>query len=173
MIYWGSWKEYKLIQIYETAKVVTKDIKFGENCVIGDFAFVAPRKLVMADGSQIGPHAILSGGGEIYLEESSVVGFGVKLICATDSTSAPFMCESAPPDKRDIVRGSITLGERAYIGSGAVICVSKEHPHIMIGDYSVVGALTYLDRSLDPFKVIYPKKDYVEKKRVLDSRLNG
>jgi len=156
-------------KIFETAKIVqeNREIIIGENCLIGDFAFIAPRKLVMMDGSQINPHAVLASGGDIILGKFSAVGFGTKLIPATDSTSARYMCEAAPTGTRQVIRGSITLGEGAYIGSGAVVCVTKEHPHIVIGDYAVVGALSYIDKDVPPYTIIHPQIiKYVTKQRV-------
>jgi acetyltransferase-like isoleucine patch superfamily enzyme len=151
--------------IFPTSKIVSKEMEIGKKCLIGDFAFVAARKLIMMDGSQISPHAIIGGGGNVTLSKYSVVGFGAKLFPATDQTSAEFMCEAAPPEKRDVIRGSITLGEGVYIGSGAVICVSKKCPNIEIGDNTVVGSLSYIDESLPANIVIHPKIQYTIKKR--------
>lgn len=155
-------------KIYERAKIVddeTHNVKLGKNCTIGDFAFVAPRQLVMADGSQISPNAILSGGGKVFLGINSVVGFGSILITATDSVDAKYMCEAAKPDEREIVRGSISLGEGAYIGSGAVVCISKRCKDIVIGAYSVVGSLCYIDKSVPSHTIIYPKVEHIIKPR--------
>ncbi|MEM2146019.1 MAG: hypothetical protein QW279_11710 [Candidatus Jordarchaeaceae archaeon] len=154
-------------RIYSTAKIVEEghDILIGRNCLIGDFAFVAARKLVMEDGSQISPHAIISGGGEVYLGKFSVVGFNAMLIPATDSPFAKYMCESKPQEERQIIRGSIRLGEGAYIGSGAIVCVSKKSPNIEIGDYAVIGALSYIDKSVPPKTIVHPILKYRTKIR--------
>jgi len=149
-------------KIYETAKIVQDghEIVIGENCLIGDFAFVAARKLVMEDGSQMSPHAIIGGGGEVYLGKFSVVGFGAILLPATDSPAGRYMCEAKPEEEREIIRGSITLGQGAYIGSGAVICVSKKCPHIKIGEYAVVGVSSYIDESVAAGIIIHPIMKY-------------
>lgn len=158
-------------RIYETAKIVDRgswgpaEITIGKNCLIGDFAFVAARKLEMMDGSQIGPHASVTGGGEVTLDRLSVVGYGVRLISGTYSTRGEYMCEAGPPEKRRLIIGSITLMEGAYIGANSVICVSERCRDIVIGPHAVVGALTYIDESVPPRTVIYPKKNYVEKRR--------
>ena len=135
---------------------VGHELVIGKNCSIGQFAFIAARKLVMEDGAEICPHAILGGGGDITLGKYSTVSYGTKLIPATFSTDGKYMNDNIP-EKSKIIRGSITLGEGAYIGSGAVVCVSKKCLHIKIGDYAVVGALTYLDHSLPANTIITPK----------------
>ncbi len=158
-------------KIYETAKIVdsgswgSAEIEIGKNCLICDFTFIGVKKLIMREGSQIGLYASIHGGGEVTLGKYSVVGYGVRLISGSDSTSAKYMCDAAQPSEREVLIGSITLGEGAYIGTGAVICVSKKCPDIEIGDFSVVGALSYIDSSVPNRTIIHPRKDYVIKKR--------
>lgn len=149
-------------KIYPTARIVEdgREISIGKDCLIGDFAFVAARKLLMEDGSQISPHAIIGGGGEVQLGKFSVVGFGAILIPATDTPSGRFMCESISEEERQIIRGSISLGEGAYVGSGAIICVSKKCPNIKIGENVVVGAMSYIDESVAPNTIIHPVMRY-------------
>lgn len=156
-------------KIYPTAKVFTKNrtVIIGKNCFIGQFAIVAPRKFIMMDGSQVNPRALLSGGGDITLGKRSVVGYGAILIPSTDRPEARYMCESAPSKKRKVLTGSITLGEGVYIGSNAVICISPKCPHIIIGKYAVIGALTYIDKSIPPYTIVHPKVELVMKKRVI------
>ena len=152
--------------IYPKAVVKPKTSEMiGKNCSIGDFAFVVPRVLEMEEGSQIGPHAIVSGGGEVYLKKYCVVGFGATLIPATDTKEAKYMCEAGPEEDRDIIRGSITIGENAYIGSRSVICVSRRCPDIVIGKGAVIGSLSYIDRSVPENTIIRPDIKYIVKKR--------
>jgi len=145
-------------RIYEPVVIlkVGHELIIGKNCSIGQFSFIAARKLVMEDGAEICPHAILGGGGDITLGKYSTVNFGAKLIPATFSTEGRYMNDNIPKKSR-IIRGSITLGQGAYIGSGAVVCVSKKCLHIKIGNYAVVGALTYLDHSVPANTIIHPK----------------
>lgn len=154
-------------RIYDTARIVKADheITIGDNCLIGDDCFIGPRKLVMKDGSQIAPHAILSGGGEIYLGKNSVVGFNSMLICATDTVQGQYMNEASEPGKRQMIRGSITIGEGCYIGSGAIVCVSRKCKDIKIGDYSVIGALSYIDDSVPANMLIHPRLVYERRMR--------
>ena len=157
------------VRIFQPVVMLDEDKQFiiGNNCLIGQFAFVAPRKLVMHDGSQISPHAILCGGGEIELRKNSVVGFGSVLIPATDTTEAEYMNEAAPPDKRNIIRGKIVLGDGAYIGSHVVICVSRKNPEIYIGDHSVIGSFSYIDKSIEAYMIVHPKQELIFKTRMI------
>ena len=154
-------------KIYETAKIVEEghEIIIGENCLIGDFAFVAARKLTMEDGSQISPHAIIGGGGEVRLGRFTVVGFGAMLLPATDSPSGKYMCDAKPEQERKIIRGSIVLEEGAYIGSGAVVCINAKHSDITVGKNAVVGALSYIDKSIPADTIIHPVIKYQKTRR--------
>lgn len=155
-------------KIYAEARVLENEdhvVELGKNCSIMDGTFVAARKLVMEDGAQISPHAVIGGGGEVHLGKYSIVGFGAILIPATDQVVAKYMAEAAAPTKREILRGSITLGEGVYVGSGAIICVSKREPNIKIGDFSVIGALSYIDTSVPPNMIVYPKQELVYRRR--------
>jgi acetyltransferase-like isoleucine patch superfamily enzyme len=157
-------------KIYETAKIVSdgdREIDIGDDCLVGDFAFIAVKKLVMRDCSQISPHAIVSGGGEAELRKYSVVGFGVQLITGTDTTEGKYMCEAASKEYRTIIRGKITLEEGAYIGAYAIVCVSKRSPEIVIGEHAVVGSMSYIDKSIDPFTIVYPVQNLKYKIRVV------
>jgi len=157
-------------QIYPTAKIVntTNDpakFRIGKKCIIGDFVFIALKRLRMGFGSQIAPHAMLSGGGEVIMEPFSVIGFGSHLITGTDTTRGKYMCEAASKEFRNVIRGSITLKKGAYIGSNAMICVCEEYPDIVIGENSVVGAFSYIDKDIPPNIIVYPKQELVFKPR--------
>ncbi|MCJ7761481.1 hypothetical protein MUP59_10145, partial [Candidatus Bathyarchaeota archaeon] len=161
-------------KIYPTAKIVDScKLEMGEHCIIGDMAFIAVQHLKMEDGAQIAPHAIVSGGGEVYMEAYSAVGFGSQLITGTDSPEGELMCEAAEPSQRKVIRGSITLQHGAYIGSGAIVCVSKRQQHIVIGENAVVGALTYIDESVDPYIVVHPDPTLIYKDRRTGEKVQG
>ncbi len=154
--------------IYEPVVILDDEkhqVIIGENCHISQFAFIAARKFVMMDGAEVGTHAILGGGGDITLGKFSTINYGATLIPATFSTKGQYMNDRIP-QKSKVIRGSITIGEGAYVGSGAVVCVSEKCLHIKIGDYAVVGALSYIDESVPPYTIIYPKKQYIVKRRV-------
>lgn len=155
-------------KIYATALVNPGELgktSIAPKCIIGDFAFVMPRILQMEEGAQIGPGAIVSGGGTFFMKKYSVLGFGAIVITATDTPQGKYMCEAAPMKERDIIRGSVTLEENSYVGSGATIIVSREFPDIVIGKNSVVGAMTFINRSVPEDTIIYQSIKYIIKTR--------
>ena len=58
------------------------------------------------------------------------------------------MADAAPLEKRQVVRGTIYIGNNVFIGSGSVITVSADNDNISIGDNAVIGALSYVDRNI-------------------------
>lgn len=144
---------YEPVSFVETEKheyIIEKD------CSIGQFTFIGARKFWMFAGSQIGPQATVGGGGDVYLGKYSVVGFGARLFPATDTAEGAYMCDSKPESERAVIRGSIHIGEGAYIGANAVVCVSKKYPDIHIGDFAVIGAGSYVDRDVPKNVVMHP-----------------
>lgn len=153
------------------------EVHIGNNCSIGQFSFIAARKFIMEDNSEIGPSVIIGGGGDVTLMKSSTVTYGAKLIPATFTTEGKYMNDNVHNGISPLVdtityepntcmiRGSITIGEGAYIGSGAIICVSDENPHIKIGDFAVIGALTYIDEDVPARSVVHSNKALIWRKR--------
>jgi acetyltransferase-like isoleucine patch superfamily enzyme len=123
----------------------------------------------MEEGSQISPHAIIGGGGDVHLGKFTVVGFGAMLLPATDSPAGKYMCEAKAEEERKIIRGCITLEKGAYIGSGAIVCVSAKHPDIRIGKNTVIGALSYVDKSIPANTIMHPVIKYHKMSR----KING
>jgi acetyltransferase-like isoleucine patch superfamily enzyme len=151
-----------------------RDIIIGPNCRIGQFAFIAARKLLMDEGAEISPLVAIGGGGEVHLCRYSTVDYGAKLIPATFTTSGKYMNDAKlcdDPKDTDVLRGSITLKEGAVVGANAIVCVSKRCPDIIIGEFAVIGSGSYIDHSIESYTIVHPRKkfpsDYVVKKRVI------
>lgn len=165
-----------MIKIDKTAKIwqpttileTDREIDIGPECRIGQFCFIAPRKLVMERGAEISPQATLGGGGDIIMHKYSCVDFGARLIPATFTTDGLYMNDAMlkkDPKKVDVVRGSITLLEGAVVATNAIVCVSRDDPHIMIGMHSVIGAGTYIDKSVPDNTIVRPVKTMWEEMR--------
>jgi len=131
----------------------------------------------MEEGAEISPLVALGGGGNVHMGKYSTVDYGAKLIPATFTTQGKYMNDAIMnelPQRLaelggviEVVRGSITLEEGATIGANAVVCVSRRCPNITIGAFSVIGAGSYIDHSIAPNLVMFPKrKDFVVKQRL-------
>lgn len=154
---------YQPISIVDDAKHF---VDIGENCRIGQFTFIGARNLIMKKGAEIGACVVIAGGGDVTMEEFSTVNFHSTLIPSTFTTDGQFMNDVAA-DKSVAVRGSIRIGKGAYIGSNAVVCVSKKNPNIRIGDHAVIGALSYIDHDIEANTIVRPRTTFEMKKRIV------
>jgi len=135
--------------IYQTAKITAQTrVELAEDSWIGDFVFVHLSRLRLGRGSQVNPFASLTGGGEVFVGDYSVIGYGARVISGTDTPEAEYMADKAPKQGRRVVRGSVKIGNNCFIGANAVICVSQRSQHVEIGDNAVIGALSYVDRNV-------------------------
>lgn len=156
------YKVSKYARIYD-ARIVKAEhnIEIEDLCMVCDFAFIGARNFRMEKGSQVGMGAIIAGGGDVTLKQYSTVGSGAMLIPATESVHAEYMCDSVEEGNnsgRKVTRGSITIGEKAYIGVGAIICISEKEPHITIGDNTIIGAGAYIGKSVPSNMVVIPEQ---------------
>lgn len=149
----------KTAKIWEPTTILKehRNIDIGARCRIGQYCFIAPKTLRMDEGAEISPLAVLGGGGDIYMCKFSTVDYGAKLIPATFTTNGEYMNDAMAEideSKVETVRGTIVLEEGVVVASNAVVTVSKKHRNIVIGENSVVGALTFVDRSVPPNTVL-------------------
>lgn len=152
---------YQPVTILDDAKHV---VEIGENCRIGQYTFIGARNFTMKEGAEVCPCAVIAGGGDVVMKEYSTVNFHCTLIPSTFTPDGEYM-NDVVPEKSVSVHGSIEIGKGAYIGSNAVVCVSKENPHIHIGDRAVIGSLSYIDHDVEPNTIVHPKIIYDVKKR--------
>jgi galactoside O-acetyltransferase len=135
--------------IHQTAKITPQTrVEMAEDSWIGDYVFVHLSRLKLGRGSQVNPFASLTGGGEVLVGDYSVIGYGARVISATDTPRAEYMADKAPKEGRRVIRGTVKIGNNCFIGANAVICVSERDQHIEIGDNVVIGALSYVDKNV-------------------------
>jgi len=150
-------------QIFEPVTIVHKEeISIGKNCSIGQFCFIGCKDLTIMDEVEICPQVTISGHGKVTIGRGATICYGARIIPSTMDKKFTYMNDLVrhkSPNLSDVISGSITIGEGAYIGSNAVICISEKHPNISIGDFAIVGALSYLDKSVLPHAVFHPNNN--------------
>jgi acetyltransferase-like isoleucine patch superfamily enzyme len=157
----------KLRSVYKTAKITPETkLEMAEDAWIGDFVFVHLEQLILGKGSQIGAFASLTGAGNVEIGDYTTIGYGVRVIAGTDSTEGRYMADQAPLAERNVIRGTIRIGSGCFIGANSVVCVSRRHPNLEIGDNAVIGALSYVDQNVPansigwgaPFRVVKERR---------------
>lgn len=158
------------MKVYPTAKIApTAWVDAAEDAVIGDFVLVALHHLTMGEKSQINAHASLTGMGEVEIGKYVVVSYGVRLITGTDQRNSDYMCNGMPLEKRHVIRGKIVLEDNVFIGANAVVTVTRKNPEIIIGENSLIGAGSYIDKNVDPNTFLRPKQNLFIGRRFLNT----
>ncbi len=153
---------------YSTAIVSDRtELNAHADAIVHDFVLVTCRRLIMDKGSQINAHSTLAGRGAVYIGENAVISYGCTLLTSSDSPDAEFMNDIMPMYIRNVKTEDIRLGEGSFIGAHSVIM-----PGVSIGPRAVVGALSYVDKSVPagavgwgrPFQVRWWRKPFKEEK---------
>jgi len=140
--------------IYSGARFrVNMTLIMEEDTFIGTNAVILVPKLTMKKGSQINAGAIIAGKDEVVLEENVVISYSCVLLTATDSPEGKFMNDASPEKDRIIKRGPILLRRNCFIGSLSLIM-----PNVTIGENTVVGAQSYVAKSLEADLVRIPSQ---------------
>lgn len=75
------------------------------------------------------------GGGRLHVGDYVALTSGVKIHTGSNSAAGQSMSSSAPSSMQVIERGEVTIGDFAFVGSGAQILMG-----VTVGEYAVVGA---------------------------------
>jgi carbonic anhydrase/acetyltransferase-like protein (isoleucine patch superfamily) len=123
---------------------------------LGDHVRIDPFCVLSAAGgaefgsyTHIGSHCSLSGAGRLVLEDFSCLSHGVKLFSSRDDFSGQSMTNaSVPVHLRNVVQGDLHIGRHVVVGAGTVVM-----PGVTIGEGCAVGALSFVEVSLDPWGI--------------------
>ena len=131
-----------------------------ENISIGSNVRIDGYTLVTAEGSgwlnlgsfiHIGAHCCLGAGAGISMEDFSGVSHGCRLYSKSDDYSGKYLTNpTVPEDFTGVTSGEVRLGRHVVIGSGTVVL-----PNVTIGEGSSIGALSLVNRSLEPWGVYF------------------
>jgi acetyltransferase-like isoleucine patch superfamily enzyme len=153
-------------RIHPGAKLANvSNLELGAEVTIMAHTFVnAGNQTSIGARSQINAGAILAGGGVVEIGEDVTIGYGALLLSGTDSPEGRFMNDLQAISQRAVRRGKIIIGDRAFIGSKAVISMNKEGI-VEIGAGAVIGSGCYIDKNIGPNLIIHPTVQYDVRKR--------
>jgi len=128
-----------------------QSISLGDHVRIDDFSILSG-DIRLEDHIHIGSHCTLHGGdGETPITMQSFSGLSarVSIYAKSDDYSGEWMTNPMVPAKfTNVISKAVTIGRHAIIGTGAVVL-----PGVTIGDGVAVGAMTLVNKSLDPFMI--------------------
>ncbi len=161
----------------ENVQIATNCTIIGvENIAIGDNVRIDGYCSIVAAGDgyvdigsyiHIGAYCLLSAGAGIVMEDFSGLSHGVKVYSKTDDYSGRHLTNPMVPEKYlGITSGEVRFERHALIGSGTIVL-----PKVVVGEGSSVGALSLINKSLEPWGVYFgapAKKIKARSKRLLE-----
>lgn len=75
------------------------------------------------------------GGGKLIVGANAALTSGVRIVTGSNTAAGRSMSSAAPVEMQRVERGSVQIGECAFIGAGAIIL-----PGCHVGQYAIVGA---------------------------------
>jgi len=124
------------------------------NVMIGDNVRIAKRCSVFGS-----PDNLLEIGSDTYVGMNSMLnGYAAKLIIGRNVSIAQnvyIMVDSGPNASSSmqnvfpLEKNPVTIGDHVWIGTGSIIM-----PGVILGDYCVVAANSYVNKSFDSFSII-------------------
>jgi len=124
------------------------------NVTIGDNVRIAKRcsvfgspdnQLEVGSDTYIGMNSLLNGfAAKLTIGSNVSIAQNVNIMVDSGPNASPAMQQVFPLEKKPV-----TVGNHVWIGTGSVIM-----PGVTLGDYCVVAANSFVNRSFDPFTII-------------------
>jgi galactoside O-acetyltransferase len=139
-------------------------VSIGDNCIIDDFTYISTQ-LDLKKNVHISAGCKIIGGQKCKLTMGEYSTFSPNVVVAAGSDdyiggiATPMVPESV---KGDVEYGDITIGKHSIVGAGSVIL-----PNVIFGEGAAVGALSLVNKNLDPWflYVGIPVKKIKERKK--------
>lgn len=140
-------------RIYPLARVISPEhLVLGDHSTIDDFVFLnAGRSTRIGRYVHVAAHVSVIGGGELVLDDYSVLATGARVLTATDTDGGPdgaYMSTHAPTERRAVVDAPVIVHAHGFVGANAVVM-----PGVTIGEGAVAGAGAVVTTDLDPWTV--------------------
>jgi acetyltransferase-like isoleucine patch superfamily enzyme len=120
-----------------------KYLGFGEGSSIYQSSYVYGQ-VTVGKNTWIGPYTLLDGSGELTIGDYCSISAGVHIY--THDT----VKWALSGGRAEYERAAVTVGDCCYIGSQTVI-----NKGVAIGDHSVIGAGSFVNRDIAPYTVAY------------------
>jgi acetyltransferase-like isoleucine patch superfamily enzyme len=140
------------VRVHEKAVLVDVErIELGSNIRIDAFCVLsaAGGSLKIGDYVHVASHADIYAGAGVVIEDFAGLSQAVRIYSVSDDYSGACLTNPTVPRGLAVPKtGCIRIGRHVIVGSGSVVL-----PGCSIGDGSAVGALSLVNRSLDPWGV--------------------
>ncbi len=137
------------VNISKKASIYSPEtIRIGNNVRIDDFTILSGR-IDIGNYVHISAYTGLYGGGGIKIGDFCGCSPKTIIFSASDDFSGEYMISPlAPKDLCNVERAEVVLENFTQLGAGTIV-----FPGVHIGEGSVTGAMTLVNKSLDPWGV--------------------
>ena len=139
------------VQVYPFAKIIYPNNLFLDDfSIVSDFCFILASKFIkIGKYSHLAPYSMITGGGEVYIENFVEISYGAKIISGTDDIFGEHLfTPSVPENHRDVNRSSVQIGRLCFIGANSII-----YPGVTIGEGVIVNPGTIVKVNLNPWGI--------------------
>jgi galactoside O-acetyltransferase len=141
----------KDVTVWEHARIIgAENIAVGNSVIIDDFALLmATGPIRIGSYVHIAAGAMIMGGGECDLGDFVGLSGGVRVYTGDDDyLGGSLTGPTVPAEYRSVTRSFVRIGKHAIIGANSVIL-----PGVTIGEGASVGALSLVNRDLEPWTI--------------------
>jgi len=137
-------------QIFEYAKLVkTEVIEIGDNCKIDDFTFIyGGEGIKIGNNTHIASFVSIIGGGKLTIGNDVGLSQGVRVITGTNDYRTGKCSAASKKEEQGFYLGHVQIEDDVIVFSNAVIT-----PNVKIGEGAVIGALSLVNRDVEPWSV--------------------
>ena len=128
-----------------------KNIEIGSNVRIDDFCIISAGEGAIKIGSyvHIACYAHLIGAGEIIVEDHAQISGKVSIYSSSDDFSGDYLVGPTVPKEFTNVK-NLTVHLKKYVVLGCNVVVL---PGVVLGEGCAVGALSLVNKDLEPYKI--------------------
>ncbi len=127
-------------------------IRIGNHVRVDDFAVLTcgpDAEVMIGNHVHLAAHSALYGGGGILIEDFVTVSGRTSIYSATDDYSGDVLTNpTIPAHLTHVIRRRVVLRRHVVVGAGSVVL-----PGVTIGEGSATGAMTFVNRDLDPWGI--------------------
>lgn len=142
------------VQIARNCTIIgLPNIFMGDNVRIDSFTVIVATtgRLILGNRIHIAGHCHVLAAEDVSFGDYSGISQGVRIYTANDDYSGKaFIGPMVPPECRRLTKGPVSIGRYGGVGSGTVLL-----PGALLGEGTVVGALSLVTKALDPWGVYF------------------
>jgi dTDP-4-amino-4,6-dideoxy-D-glucose acyltransferase len=139
------------VLIHRTAVLIScENMILADNIRIDPFVVISAGKLIkIGRNVHIATYASIIGAGEVDVGDFVGLAQGVRILASSDDFSGEYLTgPTISGDYKNVDSAAISIGRHAVVGAGSVVM-----PGCNIGEGAIVGALSFVNKSLDAWTI--------------------